>query len=125
MSKRDYWHNAQPTNIRISVDTSANKSFVTQQLIEKHNLSLTASPVWMKMADNNVSMSRGTCKLNFSCHGYTATVPMVSMRTDSDFDVIPGCDWLKKNMVDIMFSTSSLHIGCAQSDKRQYDWPVD
>ena len=47
------------------------------------------------------------------------------MRMDSDFDVILDCDWMKKNMVDIMFSTSSLHIGCAERDRKQYNWPID
>jgi len=112
------------TRLRILVDTGANRSFVSQQLIEKHDLKLTDSPVWLKLADGNKALSRGNCKLAFECHDYKATVSMMALKMNSDFDVILGCDWLQKNRADIMFSTDSLHIGCAQSDGQTYDWPI-
>ena len=112
------------TRLWILVDTGANRSFVSQQLIEKHDLKLDDSPVWMKLADGNKAMSQGTCKLAFECHGYMATVSMMALKMNCDFDVILGCDWLQKNKADIMLSTDSLHIGCAQSDGQTYDWPI-
>ena len=78
----------------------------------------------MKLADGNKALSRGTCKLAFECHDYKATVPMMALRMNNDFDVILGCDWLQQNRTDIMFSADSLHIGCTQSDGQIYDWPV-
>ncbi|DBA66138.1 TPA: hypothetical protein ACH3X2_002614 [Trebouxia sp. C0005] len=77
----------------------------------------------MKLADGNKAMSRGTCKLAFECHDYKATVSMMALKMNTDFDVILGCDWLQKNKADIMFNTDSLHIGCAQSDGKMYEWP--
>ncbi len=60
------------------------------------------------------------------CHDFKATVSMMAlnMTSDSNFEVILGCDWLQKNRADIMFSTDSLHIGCAKSDGQTYDWPI-
>jgi len=34
------------TRLLVLVDTGANRSFVSQQLIEKHDLKLTDNPVW-------------------------------------------------------------------------------
>ncbi len=70
------------------------------------------------MADNKQTVSRGMCKLPFSCHGYTATVPLLTMQMNTDFDIILGCDRIERNVVDIMFSTSSLHVGCSESDRK-------
>ncbi|DBA85572.1 TPA: hypothetical protein ACH3X2_005662 [Trebouxia sp. C0005] len=78
----------------------------------------------MRLADGNKAMSQGTCKLAFECHGYKATVSMMVLKMNTDFDVILGCDWLQNNKADIMFSTDSLHIGCAQSHEKMYEWPV-
>ena len=112
------------TKLRILVDTGANRSFVSQQLIEKHDLKLTDNAVWMKLADGNTAISRGTCKLQFRCHDYEAMVPMMALRMNKDFDVILGCDWLQQNVADIMFSSDSLRIGRSQADGRTHVWPV-
>ena len=45
------------TRLQIIVDTGANRSFVSQQLIEKHDLKLTDNPVWIKLADGNKALS--------------------------------------------------------------------
>ena len=53
-----------------------------------------------------------------------ATASMMAQKRNSDIDVILGCDWLQKNKADIMFSTDSLYVGCAQSDAQTYEWPI-
>ena len=111
------------TQLRILVDTGANWSFVSQKLIDKHDLKLTDSPIWMKLADGNKALSQGTCKLAFEYCDYKATVFMLALKMNSDFAVVLGCDWLQKNRAYIMLSTDSLHIGCARSDGQTYDWP--
>ena len=42
------------TRSRIIVDTGANRSFVRQDLVEKHDLKLTDSPMWMNMAEQSI-----------------------------------------------------------------------
>ena len=80
--------------------------------------------VWLKLADGNTAMSQGVCNLPLSCNKYQATLPMMALRMNPDFDVILGSDWCLQNKADIMFSVDHLHIGCAATDGSEHLWPV-
>ena len=112
------------TPLRILVDTGANRNFVSQRFIDKYGIKMKKKNVWLKLADGNTAISQGVCNLPLTCNRYQATLPMMALRMNSDFDVILGSDWCQQNKADIMFSIDHLHIGCAATDGSEHWWHV-